>query len=488
MSDGSADRGASSDTEELHRKARKGIRVLQARQILLQGLQLVTGVALARLLEPADFGLYAISTFVVSQISSFSNFGLSAALIQQKDRVTDRQLRVGFTAQLALLGTLAFLGLCLTPFLGHVYPKVSAELPWLVRALILLLLVSPFHTIPIILLERELDYSNAARIDIAETVTFQVSCLVCAFSGMGVWSFVVAALARGTVGLFVAYRLSPWRPGLAWDGAVVKKMVRFGLGFQAQSLVNDAAGWAIPLVAGGMLGPVAVGFLTWASSNGKRPLILVESTMQVAFSHFSRIQDRKEEVRKTMAGYLRWMLPATGLWLVLALAFGAVMTQLVYGRKWLPGVPYLQLFAAGLLFDVQNWAVGVCGNALGLTRKVAVWVAVKSVLSLALTIALIPLLGKMAVPFAWIAASAVSGTGILLLVRRSIGSLTRDVALGALPGLLSSGGLFLLQRWRGFEWTTSFAALAVFAGLTAATLPLDSVAPLLPWRKNAPKS
>jgi teichuronic acid exporter len=469
--------------EEIHRKARKGITALQLRQFLLQGFQLLTGVILARLLGPEEFGIYAISTFLVAQISSFSDFGLSASLIQQKEEISEHELRVGFSAQFVLLFSIAALAFCATPFLHIVYPKASSQLPWLVRSLLLLLLISPFRTVPILRLERNLDFSRIAFVDIAESISFQLVAVVCAYLGMGIWSFAIAAATRGCVGLAMAYRLSPWLPRFAWDWPLVKRMSKFGIGFQAQAMVNEAAGWATPLLAGGYLGPAAVGFLTWASSNGKRPLILVESVMRVTYPHISRIQDSTEEVRRIVGTYLRWLLTACGMWLVLSVALGEPMTKIVYTPKWLPGLVLLQFFAAGLVLDVLNWVVGVTGNALGMTRRVAVWVAVKSVLSVGITFALLPLLGKTAVPLAWVVASMASGYGIVRLVQGRIGSLWGDITKGATPGVIVAIVVYSLQIRFGFNWGASLGGLAVFFLLSWAMLPKFNI----PFFRKAPQ-
>lgn len=455
---------------EIHEKAALGIKVMQARQFLLQGLQLVVGILLARLLGPEEFGIYAIATFVVAQISSFSNFGIASALVQQKDAIDDRQLRIAFTAQTGIVFLLGAALFFAAPALLLLYPAAPDGLVWLVRALLAPLLLSPVRTVASLRLERNLDFTKLAMIDICETVSFQAVSLVCAYGGMGTWSFAVAAVVRALVGTAAVLWVSPWRFGFAWDTATFRRLLRFGSGFQLQQMVNEAGGWLTPLLAGSILGPAAVGLLTWSSSNGKRPLMFVETVMRVAYPHLSRLQDSPDEARGIIQVYLRWLLVPAGLWLVAAIAFGEPMTRLVYTDKWLPGLLLLQMFALGLGFDIVNWVVGVSGNALGMSGKVAFWVTAKSALAIGTTLAALPLLGHHAIPVAWILASLVSGVGLLRLLGRRIGSVARAVWVHFLPAVLVAGALASLQHFRGVEWWSSASAVAIHLFLARDTL------------------
>ena len=90
-------------TQDVHKQAKKGIRVLMIRQGVLLVLTFAGGVILARVLDPADFGLFGITTFLVNLLALFGDCGLAPSLIQRKKDLTDRDLQVGFTVQQALV-------------------------------------------------------------------------------------------------------------------------------------------------------------------------------------------------------------------------------------------------------------------------------------------------------------------------------------------------------------------------------------------------
>ncbi len=68
---------------EVHESAKRGIRLLLARQLFTQLLAFAASVVLARRLDPADFGLFGISVFFVNALATLGDLGLKAALIQR---------------------------------------------------------------------------------------------------------------------------------------------------------------------------------------------------------------------------------------------------------------------------------------------------------------------------------------------------------------------------------------------------------------------
>src|SRR3989442_3265772 len=124
-----------------------GLRGRTLRSFLLLGAQRVVGVvvtaggsiALARLLTPEVFGLYAILVFVITAGVRSSELGLGAALIQRRDLDPAAALGVAFTATFAL--ALA-LGAAIAPAAPPV-PRgpggsshLAAPLPWLAPAVV----------------------------------------------------------------------------------------------------------------------------------------------------------------------------------------------------------------------------------------------------------------------------------------------------------------------------------------------------------------
>jgi O-antigen/teichoic acid export membrane protein len=217
---------------------------------------------------------------------------------------------------------------------------------------------------------------------------------------------------------------------LRFDRAIARDLIHYGFPFQLQMLANQLSNWATPLLVGTLIGPTAVGYLTWASSNGKKPLMLVDNIMRVAFPHFSRLQADPAEMERIMGRYLAWLLVPAGLWFGVLLTAGGPIVQTIYTAKWSAAVPALILSAAGLFFDVIGWVIATGLNSTGRVHFITRIVLLRSVAHVALCFPLVYLFGYNGVPAALLLASALSIPWIVLALS---------------PG--ASGRLFAAVRW-----------------------------------------
>lgn len=390
------------EQRQVHHRARRGIQLLMGRQVALQCVTLVGGVILARTLRPAEFGLYAMATFLVEMLAVLGDFGLAASLIQRKAELTERDLQVGFTLQQVVTSLIVLVLLLCAPQLVALYPKAPPETLWLVRALAFTLYLTSWRTSSALQLERHLRYDRLAVIEVIETLTYQGVAVALALAGMGVWSFVCATLLRGLLGAVLIYAAAPWRVRFAYDRAVAREILRYGIPFQFQNLTNQLGGWAMFLVVGKWVGPQAIGYLTWATSNGKKPLLLADNVMRVAFPHFARIQDDRAEVERTLARYLTGLLLAAGLWFAVLVTAGPFLVRAIYTEKWIPAVPALILAAAALSFDVVTMVVGITLNSLGVLAHVTRVVLTRSLLNAVLCVVLVRAMGYNGAPLAYL--------------------------------------------------------------------------------------
>ena len=156
-----------------------GLRGRTLRSFLLLGAQKVVsvtvtaagGIALARLLTPEVFGLYAIVIFVITLGVRFSELGLGAALIQRRDLDLATGLSAAFTATFALALALGALIVAAAPLAAR-WPGVSSDAAAALRWLALLVVLSALRMPAMVLLERRLAYVPLTIAETADTVTF----------------------------------------------------------------------------------------------------------------------------------------------------------------------------------------------------------------------------------------------------------------------------------------------------------------------------
>lgn len=334
--------------EILAKRAIKGAFTLTARKFFLQVVSYVGGIFLARLLTPEIFGIFAIVSFVINFFSLFADAGLGAALIQKKEELKEKDLKVAFTLQQAIVLILLLLIFIFSPLIIKYY-HLSQNLVWLLRAFSLSLFLTSLKTIPLILLERELRFNLVIIPEIVEVISFQILAVFLAYMGFGVWSFIIALLTRTFLGLIVLYLLSPWKIGLCWDFAQMKKLFTFGISYQANGFIAMVKDAVLPVFVASVCGATAVGYLNWANTFSKIPLIFMNDIFRITFPGFARIQSDKELLRKALEKTLKFtnlfLFPVT----FLLIASASQIVHLIFTDKWLPALPAFYIHSLGIL-------------------------------------------------------------------------------------------------------------------------------------------
>lgn len=365
------------DHETLGKKARRGIAFLGLRTALLQLTVLGGTVVLARVLEPAHFGIFAIVQFAMSFFAFFGDAGLGGALIQRKEDPTRREVASVFSFQLVLVSVLVALVFGFSFVIRDVWRTLPEASEWLLRVLSLQLLLTALRVPPSILMERQLEYGRLATLEVVHTVAYYVVAVSLALLGLGVWALVGSVLAQGVVGVIVAHALHPWKPSLAFDRVLLGPMLRFGIPYQFKNFIAFINGAIAPIYAGAKLGQTSLGLINWAQNTAYFPLKLVEILQRVTFPLYSRMHGEPGLVRATLGRSI--YLSASGTYFAVALYFGMgeQIVRVVFTPKWLPALPYLQIFAGamtiGFLSPLVASALDATGRPGVIARLSAFW-------------------------------------------------------------------------------------------------------------------
>ena len=464
--------------QDLHERARRGIRLLLVRQVALHLLNLVGGIVVARYLGPEGFGVFGIVVFVVAVAGMIAELGLKTALIRQAEAVTDRELVTSFTLrQIAV--TLLVAGIFTSaPTIAALYPRVPPEFVWLLRLLALDLYLRSWRATSEVRLERALRFGPLALSDVVGTVGYQVVSIGLILAGWGITGLVWAVLVGNVLRVLLLYRASRWPIRLALDAAATRELLRVGGAVQVSQIVSQMPAWVTPTLVAGLIGPAAVGFLNWGSWNGRKPLEVLENVVRVSIPHFSRLQDDPDEVERILTRYVIASLLVCGLWFAVLCVAGRDLVTLVYTERWLPAVPALLLYAAATLLAAIRWISTSALVGLGRMRFTARVTSVTSVIAVVASVLLVLRLGALGVPLGQMVGLAVAAPWLLAGLRPSaparvlgqapwvlvpiaaglaFGLLVARAPLASAPrGLLTAGAVTLVYGavawWSGPAW------------------------------------
>lgn len=302
----------------------------QAGQVLLQlGVQ----VALARLLGPETYGVFAIGLIVLTFTSFVSDLGFAWGLIQ-RSTLTDEDTRFVFTWQL-LAGVLAAgMMFVAAPAVAVAVedPRVVGVVRWLALACVL----ASAATTSVNLLRRRLDFRRLGLIQIsAYAVSYAGVGIPLAVAGMGVAALVSAWLTQAAVTLVAAYAACrhPLRPLFWYDGA------RAAGGHGAVVFMTNITNWLLNhldrVVVARVLGASAAGAYTLGANLALMPAGLLLNALQPAFlASGARLEGDIERLRRSYLQVLSTIAVLVAPAFVLLALLAPEIVALLYGRAW----------------------------------------------------------------------------------------------------------------------------------------------------------
>lgn len=377
---------------DIGRRIARAVVALALRQGFVKAISIAGAVVLARILDPATFGAYAIASFAVALFTLIGDMGLAAALIQQEHEPTNHELRVAFTAQQITLGSAAVAIWLLSTDLIRRF-DLTQDAGVVVKALAIGLVVSSLRTVPSTLLERRLHFGRLAIAEGAQVVAYQGIAIWMATAGHGIVSFGIAALIATSVNTAIVNGLVRWRPGWGWDTPLLIRMLRFGLPFQGSAAISFVKDAVNPIFIGLMVGPLAVGYINWAVMVVGYPLLLVSILNRLYFPAFSRLRRDGEALSNLAGAIIRWSVFGVIGLIVPYLLEADLWTRLLFGPQWIPAVSVLYWLAIAMPFAAAASPGVAILNAFGRSHDVFVFTVVWMVATWVLTVPAVALFG-----------------------------------------------------------------------------------------------
>jgi len=335
-------------------------------QIFAQVVAWGSTLAVVRILDPADYGLFAMTQVVLAFLSFLNGYGFASSLIQDQT-INRHKIAQGFGLLILVNGTIAIAQLLIAPLAAAWYRQdIVADL---LRMQALIYLATPFIALPEVLLVRELDFRRPAIVNIVATVVSASISLGCALAGLGVWTLVYAPIAffwTRAVGLMIAARFTVW-PSFRFAGA--GPMLNYGLLMLGSHFFWTIVTQSDVFIASRSLDAHALGlyaeglFLTTLITSK-----FVPPLNEVAFPAYARMQDDPQRMAASFLKALRLILLVTcPLYFGMA-ATAPDMVRVVLGEKWLGMAPLVSVLALAMPAMTLHILFAPAANAAGLPQ------------------------------------------------------------------------------------------------------------------------
>lgn len=299
------------------------------------GFQLLTAgvtIVLARLLTPADYGLFAIALSVQLVGQNVAELGLPAALVRMPEPPPAelQAATIGFLLSVTLPASLALMivAFALLPALG-IYSDT-------VRVIAITLVAVPIYAaraVPMAMMDREMRFGRVAAVEAADTIGFNLFALAAALAGIGVFSLAGAVPVGAALGALVAWSSQSAARVPRFDLARVRPLIGFGSRVSALGVLYLGRDLGYVTVIGAIGGAPMAGFYGMAKRLFSFPTALAAAVARVMLPTLSQSGEERPARTGRMLGQIALICG-----LPLALVAGAIQPfiEVVLGSEWLP--------------------------------------------------------------------------------------------------------------------------------------------------------
>lgn len=289
-------------------------------------------MVLARLLTPADYGLFAIALSVQLVGQNVAELGLPSALVRMPE-TPSRELQAA---------TVGFLLIVTVTAAAIMFAVAFAVLPALdvtsdvVRVAAITLLALPIYSaraVPMAMMDREMRFGRVALVEAADTVGFNVFALAAALAGLGVFSLAGAVPVGAALGAIVAWSMQKTVRLPRFDLRRVKPLFAFGSRVSALGVLYLGRDLGYVALIGALGGASMAGFYAMAKRLFSFPTALAAAVARVMLPALSQSGEERPMRAARMLGQI-----ALVCGLPLALVAGAVqpLIDVVLGPEWIP--------------------------------------------------------------------------------------------------------------------------------------------------------
>lgn len=347
----------------MHNSTLKGFLWKLLERFGVLGVQFVLQIILARLLSPEHYGVLSIMVVFTTLANVFVQNGFNTALIQNKD-VDEEDYSSVFWVSLGIAGILYAILFFIAPIIADFYamPDIVAPL----RVLALMLFPGALNSVQLAKTSREMDFKKVFFSNLGGVVISGVAGIVIACLGGGLWALVMQTLLNVIIICIVMRFTVELKIRFVINWQRVKVLFSYGWKLLVSSLIDTLYQDIRSLVIGKKYDSGTLGYYNRGKQFPQFAISAINGAVQsVMLPALSAEQDDKKQVKSMMRNSI--MVSAYVIFpMMVGLAVVAeALISIILTDKWLPCVPYLQIYC----FSFAFYPVHTCNlqaiNAMG---------------------------------------------------------------------------------------------------------------------------
>lgn len=309
-----------------------------------QIIQLVFWYILMQLLDVSAFGQVAVLSIFTIIATILQESGFFSALVRKKDADEKDYSSVFYfniTISLALYAILFFCAPLIASFFD------DPQLVPLSRFIFLSFIFSAVGVVQNVQLTRRMDFKTNAKITFFAGIVSGIISVFLAFRGWGSWSLAVQQVLQFFIRAILLWAYVRWMPSERFCLKRIKEMFSYSVNLLVNSLFNQLSSKLYTIAIGRYFSMTEVGYYDQANKLNNIPQGIIGSSIQgVAFPVLTKI-DSPERIKRIFRKMLRIAaFISFPIGIIIIISAQALVTTFL-PERWLPIIPYLQIFAVG---------------------------------------------------------------------------------------------------------------------------------------------
>ena len=399
-------------------------------------ISFVSGIILARLLTPHDYGCIGMLTIFMVLAEAFIDGGFGSALIQKKNPTQEDYSTIFFwnMAVAAILYSILYFS---APAIARYYhiPLLSSVL----RVQALILFIYAFNVVQKNQLRKDLNFKVIAIVSIGTSVIALCVTIIMAYKGFGVWALVTQNIIVAAIPALVFWFFLKWRPQFVFSLKSFKELFGFGFYMLLATLLQRFSSQIQGLLIGRVYSSSTMGYYSKALSTESLASHSISSVISsVTYPLYAQIQDDKAALINVIKRVTMTISYVSFPIMFILLLLAKPLFVLLYSDRWLDSVPYFQVLClAGLAVCLQSVNLQTI-SAIGKSKVMFSWSVVKSVNRIVFVVGGLALFGMKGLLCGVVVTNWVSLLINMCLVSKHIGYKLKEQIFNLLPILIVS--------------------------------------------------
>lgn len=315
---------------------------------MLQIIQFVIGIFMARILTPGDYGMVGMLSIFMAVSQSLINSGFSNALTRKIDR-TEVDFSTVFYFNI-VVGILLYLIIFFAaPYIADFYhtPLLSD----LTKIVALPLIFNSLCIVQQARLTIKMDFKTQAKISVTSSIVTGVSGLAMAYSGFGVWTLAYSAVIGAVVRCVLMWILTHWHPLWTYSWKSFRELFSYGSKLLASGLIDTIYNNIYPIIIGRLFSAKELGYYSRANGYAALPATTIYSMIsRVTFPLLCEIQNDEERLQRIYRQLLTLFAFIIFPIMMIFMALARPIIIFLITEKWEPCVVYLQILCLSYIF------------------------------------------------------------------------------------------------------------------------------------------